>query len=294
MKIAVVVLNFNDGELTKKYSMVLSEMKIIDKIIVVDNNSTDNSSYYLSCLEKTEKITVIYNNSNCGYATGNNVGLKYIEDNFSEIEYVIISNPDIEVYEDDIRKIIGYMDRYKDAFAMSGVVCNRNNAIIKNFRYKLPTCSLLFLESSCLLRRLGRFFGFTRQYQNNCGEKILKAEAIPGCFFVARFDVFKKLQFFDERTFLYFEEDILFTKAKINGYNSYIVMDSKIKHLEGISICKNIANWVRRERIYQKSCLIYMKEYLGIGRVRRFAYCVWNFLFAFERYLNAKIRTKYL
>lgn len=292
--LAVVVLNYNDGELTKNYAEKLASMKIIDKIVVVDNCSTDNSRWYLNSLNLVKKITVIYNNRNDGYAAGNNIGLKYIATNFSNVEYVIISNPDIIVYEKDIFSIIKCMDKKKSAFAMTGVVYNRNNIAIKNFRYKLPTCGLLFLESSCLLRRLGSIVGLTRQYKNMSKDAIVETEAMPGCFFVARFNILKILQYFDENTFLYFEEDILFKKAQIKGYKSYIVTESKIKHLEGVSICKSLSSWWWRDRVYKKSSLVYMENYLGVGKILKFIYCIWNDLFAFERYLNAKIRTKYL
>ena len=292
--LAVVILNYNDGELTKNYAEKLSSMKIVDKIVVVDNCSTDNSKSYLNSLNLVKKITVIYSDRNGGYAAGNNVGLKYIETNFPNVKYVIISNPDIMVHEKDIDNIIKYMNKENNAFAMTGIVYNRNDVAIKNFRYKLPTCGLLFLESSCLLRRFGSIIGLTRQYKNICKGAIVETEAMPGCFFVARFNILKMLQYFDESTFLYFEEDILFKKAKIKGYKSYIVTESKIIHLEGVSICKGLSSWLRRDRIYKKSSLVYMENYLGVGKILRFIYCIWNDFFVFERYLNAKIRTKYL
>ena len=43
MKLAVIVLNYNDYETTKDFLGYAKEFKIIDKIIVVDNASTDYS-----------------------------------------------------------------------------------------------------------------------------------------------------------------------------------------------------------------------------------------------------------
>ena len=40
MKFAIIVLNYNDHENTIKYVNSIKDYDIVDKIIVVDNNST--------------------------------------------------------------------------------------------------------------------------------------------------------------------------------------------------------------------------------------------------------------
>ena len=42
-KVGMIILNYNDYETTDKYLSSIKNYKVLDKIIVVDNNSTDSS-----------------------------------------------------------------------------------------------------------------------------------------------------------------------------------------------------------------------------------------------------------
>ena len=48
-------------------------------------------------------------------------------------------------------------------------------------------------------------------------QDILDVENIAGSFFIARHDIFKAIGYFDENTFLFYEEDILGEKIKEKG-----------------------------------------------------------------------------
>ena len=94
-KIGVVVLNYMTFEST--IECIDSLKKFNDNrvnIYIIDNCSTNNSYDILN--EKylnDNKIEVIKNEFNGGYAAGNNVGVKKaLEDN---CDYIIISNNDI-------------------------------------------------------------------------------------------------------------------------------------------------------------------------------------------------------
>ena len=58
MKVAIIVLNYNAYEDTKKYVNKIKEYDVINKIVIVDNLSTDGM--YDKLLElRNEKIDVI-------------------------------------------------------------------------------------------------------------------------------------------------------------------------------------------------------------------------------------------
>ena len=101
MPISMIVLNYNDAELTAKYVQTVQTYQCIDHIIVVDNFSTDNSFCLLQQLASS-KVDVIQAPANRGYACGNNFGLRYLFSKYSCTGYVIISNPDILVGEQTI------------------------------------------------------------------------------------------------------------------------------------------------------------------------------------------------
>ena len=57
MKLAVIVVNFNDIIDTKRYVNKIAEYKVIDKIVVVDNKSTNpENSFELLQELKSSKV----------------------------------------------------------------------------------------------------------------------------------------------------------------------------------------------------------------------------------------------
>lgn len=293
---AMIILNYNDYDTTISYINRIKNYNVLDKIIVVDNCSTDNSFQNLRNIQN-EKIVVISTNINGGYAKGNNVGLRYIMDTNNKFDYVIISNPDILVTETAIEKLLEVINLHDNCFAVTGEVYTVTNRRIAGFRSKLPTTCNLFVESSIFFRKfLWLLFKYGRQYKNDkteIEEGLLKAESLPGCFFLADFNKFNEIGFFNEETFLYSEEDILFYKAKSAGYISYVVPNEKIIHAEGTTIKKSISAWRVRERIREESTLVYMKTCLKSSAYAILLYRIWNKIFLVERYLNMRFRTKY-
>jgi len=88
MKISIVILNYNAGELLEKcISSILKSNYKNFEIILVDNASKDES--HKECKNKFPKIKLIENKENLGYCEGNNVGLR-----MARGEYVVILNPD--------------------------------------------------------------------------------------------------------------------------------------------------------------------------------------------------------
>ena len=75
MSFAIVVLNYNDHENTKKQIESVKDYNIIDKIIVVDNNST-------------------------------------IKDEIRIYEFVAISNPDVFVDEETLEECLKYLKEH--------------------------------------------------------------------------------------------------------------------------------------------------------------------------------------
>ena len=92
-KIGFVIVNYNDAKTTIRLLNQLKEFKNIDKIIVVDNNSTDDSYTQLKKQEKGN-ISIIKTNENKGYASGMNTGAKYLIEKIGKCN-IIFSNSDI-------------------------------------------------------------------------------------------------------------------------------------------------------------------------------------------------------
>ena len=79
MKVALIVLEYNDAEETVKYVKKVSEYETINKIVVVDNHSTDVNTMEILKEIESEKVAVMQTEKNGGYSYGNNFGMKYLE-----------------------------------------------------------------------------------------------------------------------------------------------------------------------------------------------------------------------
>ena len=107
--VSVVVLTYNNWEYTK--ACLFSVRSRSDypnlEIIVVDNASTDQTRAGLRDLARQDdRIQIILNDTNLGFAAGNNVGLRVARG-----EYVILLNNDTFVTQGWVRDLIRPMQR---------------------------------------------------------------------------------------------------------------------------------------------------------------------------------------
>ena len=92
----------------------------IDKIVVVDNCSTDYSLSKLTCL-KSDKIDVIQTDKNGGYAYGNNFGCRYAEKNYNP-KLFFISNPDVRFENPVLQEMDKLSNNHKDIGVVAPIV----------------------------------------------------------------------------------------------------------------------------------------------------------------------------
>lgn len=286
----IIVLNYNDFKTTREYIEKIKYYSSIDKIIIVDNDSPDGS--YEKLLDfANEKTHVIKTDSNRGYAYGNNFGIRYALSTFKDVDSVIISNPDIEISDVTVRKLLTELQK-ENLFAVTGLVLDKNGKLTRNFAWKSTSYFMNLLSCSYVLQFLFRkIFHYSKFYDLKRLPKqteLSSVDVLPGCFFIADAKKMSNIGLFDEKTFLYFEEDIIFLKAKDAGYRSAIDTSVSLIHLEGQTVKKNIKSFSKKEKIFRNSCMYFLKKYLRKGSVLISLYSIINVLCIPERYLIMK------
>ncbi len=250
MKNGIVILNYNDSENTILMLEDIKKFKNLDAIIVVDNHSTDNSVQKLKAYEN-KKIKIVVADENRGYGAGNNIGINYLLKNY-EIDNIIISNPDIIVKEEDIDKLVANL-KNKEVAVIAPTI---QEPLGISRGWKLPTFQseivanipfFHFLENKILSYK-------EEEYQTH----LTQVDVVKGCFFIIKKDIFKKIHFFDENTFLYYEEIIIGKKLKDLGYKTYIDNDVTIIHALSQSVDKSI-NRINKFKILKESQYYYEK-----------------------------------
>ena len=288
MKFAIVVLNYNDYKTTIEYVNKIKEYNIINKIIIVDNHSTNKDE--ISYLKKVEsdKVEVICSEKNGGYAYGNNLGLKYLEkiDNY---EYVAISNPDVYVEEQTIETCLDYLKLHKKV-AIVAPRMNFVNGPARRAAWKKRTPIIDIANSTRITELLLYPFFRKGEYSKKEYEnEYLKVDCIAGSFFIAKYDSLKKINYFDEKTFLLYAEDIIGNKIKDIGLEIHILNKLKFIHYDSQTIGK-LMNMFKKQDIIFDSRIYYQKKYNYANIVELFIINTLRYVRKFELIFEVPIR----
>ena len=262
MKTGIVILNYNDYKTTKQFLETIKSYKAIDYILVVDNNSTDNSYEELSKI-KIKNYEIIKTKKNKGYAYGNNYGVKYLYDKYN-IDYVIISNPDVLFTNDTIKKLKEDISIKKMSLIAPTIV--EHGKISRG--WKLPTFKDDLLSNIIYFQK---YFKNSLNYNESyyLGKELAEVEAVHGCFFMINVKDFKKVGFFDEKTFLYYEENILGKKLKNKNLKVYVDTNLKVIHNLSVSVDKTY-NLINKYKLLKDSQKYYEVKYNKINCLQLF------------------------
>lgn len=251
-RIGIVVLNYNDYKETREYIDTIKKFRIINEIVVVDNNSTDASYEVLKRMEKGN-ITVLKADENRGYSSGNNIGVKYLKD---KADYIIVSNPDIILEESVIKKMKKDMDENPE-YSVVAPVIEQHGEILRG--WKLPRIvDEIGLNINYFHRSVEKKLKYDSKKYNS---ELTKVDVVSGCFFMIRTEVLNLIGNFDESTFLFYEENILASKLK--NINAKLCVDNTIKviHNESVTINKSMAS-INKYKILKNSQKYFVKYYL--------------------------------
>lgn len=253
----LIVLNYNDYETTASYLDEVGGFLSYTGIVVVDNASTDGSYEKLRKFEN-DRIIVVKAPTNGGYAKGNNLGAKLAIEKFDP-DVIFFSNPDVHYDENVIKTLMLDMENNSKA----GVVA----ALTKTGRsiWELPKFWGTMRQIMLIAFNLHK-----RSYRNKIEKKNSLAEVgvVEGSFFAVRRAAFEKVGGFDERTFLYLEENIL--SARMHKCNYIVMADPTVNyiHEHSKSIKKAYKNKVKAFKLFKPSFLTYL-DYVGMNWVKR-------------------------
>jgi len=259
MKTAMMVLNYNSYELTRKLTEQVRDYQSIDHIVIIDNRSTDGSFEKLLDLADS-KVHVIRTDKNGGYAKGNNFGLRYARERFNP-DFFIMANPDILFSEEVVR---GILEQFTENDTIGSCLMRLNGTIdLRMTAWRFPSYGKVLKETSFVASSL---FKNRSDYAHEL-EKGVKhyVEVISRAFFIIRADRFFELGLFDERTFLFYEENILCTKVRARGEGVFVISSLYYDHIHGGSIGK-VPNDVRKFMVVQNSARVYLEEALKVSK----------------------------
>lgn len=273
--IGVVLLNYNTTDDVKSAIASIEKYTHIPyRICVVDNNSRKDERDKLKSFN-AQATNFIFLDENKGYGNGNNQGVRYLQEKYSP-QYLLIMNPDVSIIADNtIDELIYKLDSNKgnSICGIQPLVWTPRLGIEANKQINIR--SLMTYWDCCIssFHVLGAIFKKRSSklvYRSEMPyTKDIKYEVPSGCFFIVDSELFKKIDYFDSKTFLYNEEMILGYKFNKLGYKFLLSVDHKVQHEQGVSTGERhnkVSAFVKK--CQKQSLNVYMQDYLKVGRFK--------------------------
>jgi len=198
------------------------------RIIVVENSKNLN---FKSKLEnKYPNIKVIIPKENLGNGAGINEGLKN-----TKTKYAFYLDVDTELFSDTIKNLYDAAKKIKEFSILAPK--------INNFEYK----------NECYLKST-----------NNFGYKSMRF--VTGCALFFEIKLFNEVGFFDEKIFLYYEENDFYERCLKKEKPIYLIENSKINHKGNSSVDEKYKDEIEINRNWHLmwSTYYFHKKHFGV------------------------------
>lgn len=212
-KVTVVILNFKVKDQTLKcIESIKSSSYHNVEIIVVDNNSQDGID---EVLFDSKDVVFIQTGENLGYTGGNNIGIKHALKEGTD--FVFVLNADTVIDKDAIKNLVDSVNQ--DEIGIVGP------KILFDDKKTLWFAGGTFDQANVLGGNRG-----VNEIDKGQYDQIEETEYITGGAMFVKKEVFEKIGFFDEKYFLYYEDDDFCFRAKQAGYKIKYIPSAIVYH----------------------------------------------------------------
>jgi hypothetical protein len=224
--LSIIIVNWNTRDSLRACLQSIyayPPRKYTFEVIVVDNASADKSADMVR--REFPQVRVIANDHNYGFAKATNQGYRV-----SRGAYVMALNPDAEVLEGTLDGLVEFLETHPDAGAVQP--CPAGAVQPHPAFFDFPKYPKLFI-----LQRISRV-GASRWMKKGSGDARQPFEVtwLKGTGITCRRDTLGPDSFFDEWSFLYYEEYWLSKRLRERGSKLYVAPNLRIHHIGGASL----------------------------------------------------------
>jgi len=269
MKIAFVILHYQTIKETNEcVQSIIDNIETNDfYIVIVDNGSPNGTGDILeNSFALHPNVGVVKNSTNLGFARGHNSGIYYLTEKY-DIDFIVLLNNDTKIIGKNwIETIEQKYDLYrfgvlgpdiilpsceKHANPMKRRVDNINDLKREiNRRKRLLIGNYLYINST--IYALKKIIKSMLKYQTKYPPKIERDETnvqLQGSCFILSKEYFKHYRGLFDKTFLYFEEEILRYLCERDNVKMVYTPDIVLLHKESISTKELLQN-IRKKNIF--------------------------------------------
>ncbi len=223
--LSIIIVNWNTKEflLPCVRSIFENQQRMGWEVVVVENGSQDGSA---DEIRKTFPfVHLIVNERNLGFSKAVNQGLQKASG-----RYVLLLNPDIQVKDGAIERLVSFMDAHSDV-GVAGAQLLNSDGSKQNSIANFPSLATELLNKS-LLRWLfpKKFPGKERRYSGP-----VEVDSVIGACMMVRRDALDQVGLLDEDYFLFLEETDWCYRMKQAGWKIYHVPQAEVYHFQGKS-----------------------------------------------------------
>lgn len=219
----IVILVYNGRKWLKDclQTVFLNEYKDF-KVVVVDNNSKDDSLSYVE--NNFPEVKIIRNKRNFGFAEGNNIGIRYALKHSAN--YIVLLNQDTKVNPDWLTELVRVAE--------------------KDSRIGIVGSNIYNYEGEGIEKIFSTVFGKESHFLKDFKEGKLKdsyeVDVTVGASLLVKKEVFEEIGLMDPLYFLYAEEYDFCRRAIYFNYRIVVASKSIIYHYSTLSQNKLLNN----------------------------------------------------
>ncbi len=233
-----LIVTYNRIEFLKKILKIWLELPI-SKVVVVNNNSTDGTKAYLDALSKRDsRVIVIHLNKNLGGAGGFKKGLKFINSNLRDYNWIVLQDDDAFPVKKSIEYFLYKKKKNNLTAYMSAVFNSKGKPCKMNIPGFNPFKNLKIFLKSLILGSKGFHLNESYYFQNNTinvdfasfvglyiHKDLLTQVGFPkSCFFLYADDIEYTLRITQKGFSIEFDPNLKFihlTETLVNGKKIY-------------------------------------------------------------------------
>lgn len=212
MKLFIIIVNYNSGNQLFEGLKVVLKSPSVNRVLVIDNNSKDNSLKNIHSLNHAEKLNIIKMKSNMGFYKALNIGIKRAFE--LEADAVMPLDFDLDYNFDFISKL----SKVEGDIVVPVLKSNINNKWLYSYggRINWITGTQHHHVTPTPLNRIKLL---------KPGNKKIDTywyDFVSGGCTIIKTSVFQKIGLFDEDYFVYWGDADLVLRAKKAGFNILI------------------------------------------------------------------------
>jgi GT2 family glycosyltransferase len=256
--VAVIVVTYENAATIGAALRPLRESAHVERIVVVDNGSRDDSAAQAARAGADEVVAL---DGNPGFAAGVNRGLRTCHS-----EFVLLLNPDASIAPPDLDRLVAELRAQPDAVVAGPVLEGPDGSPTSGARRFSTVWNRLALE----LPWFWRHDRFTSRLPagtvDRAAGRTLSVDYVWGAAVLVRREFLLAIGGLDERFFLYHEDEDLGRRAQAHGLRVLLVTGARAQHIGEVSSGGD-AVLAHARMLFATSQLLDKWSWAGSGRV---------------------------